>query len=282
MHNLLALVVVVSACGTDIRDEDTPDPEGYEPLITAAWQLPAGTEKYLCVRKTVTKDIWIKSIRPITPLGTHHNVLMSGPPDAPDGTVECNSTLPKPSIYASAVGTQPLDMPEGVAIHLKPGDQLLMNLHLFNAGSDPLAGTTGIEIAETAPVDAQHQAAVVLAGKAQGLVVPPGMSTQTGTCTTPSGLTIFAVAPHMHLRGIHMKITYDASILFDEDYSFDEQQFHVLPQPVPTIAGRKYVVDCSYYNETAAQLTFGESTEQEMCYALTFVYPVPPADNCTQ
>ena len=57
--------------------------------------------------------MWISAIRPVVPVGTHHTVLMVGPVDAPDGTVECESALVKPSIYASGVGTQPLVLPDG-------------------------------------------------------------------------------------------------------------------------------------------------------------------------
>ncbi len=285
----LLILAIVTACGTDVRpgdddgsedSGDTKPDDGYEELIAADWTLPASTETYLCVRKTITQDTWIKAIRPVAPEGTHHTVLMIGAADGPDGSVECNSSLTKPALYASGVGTDSLEMPDGVAIHVKPGDQLLMNLHLFNAGDTALSGTAGIEIMPTVAVDAAHQAAVVLAGKASGLSVQPGMATQTGTCTTPGGHTIFAVAPHMHTRGIHMKVSYGARVLHDDDYSFDEQRFHVLAPVVQTVLGQKLQIECTYFNETAATIGFGESTTQEMCFALTFVYPVPPSNLC--
>jgi len=283
MQKAMFLFVLV-ACGTDVQPDDEPSDgggtDGYAPLITSSWQLPPSTEKYLCVRKTLTADTWIKSLRPIAPLGTHHAVLMLGAPDAADGTVECNSGLPKPGIYASGVGTNVLELPAGVAVHAKAGDQLLLNLHLFNAGTDPLSGTSGVEFTTTDPASVVHEAGVVLVGKATGLYVDTGMTTQTGTCTTPAGTTLFAVAPHMHLLGTHMKATYGSQVLYDEDYTFDGQHFQMIDPMISTVANGTYTVTCSYYNP-GAPVTFGESTTDEMCYALTYVYPPPKVNSCT-
>jgi len=291
MRKLLVLVSL-TACGTDLRpvDELPPDGgdspgdssggDGYVSLVSGAWTLTPGTEKYLCVRKTVTQDLWIRSIHAVAPLGTHHTVLMTGPADAPDGTTECNSALLKPPVYGSGVGTPPLDMPAGVAIHLVPGDQLLLNLHLYNTSDSMMAGTSGIDIVTTDRAAVQHEAGVVLAGKAAGLYVATGTSTQTGTCTTPAGMTLFAVGPHMHTRGKHMKVTYGARVALDQDYSFDDQRFHMIEPPITTVAGGKYEVTCTYDNP-GAPIGFGESTDDEMCYASTFVYPRPTATSCT-
>jgi hypothetical protein len=286
MRNLLAAALLMTACGTDFPHDDGTDAgsdgDSYTRLIADSWQLPPSTEKYLCVRKTVTTEIWISAIRPIAPLGTHHTVLMVGPADAPDGTVDCESALLKPSIYASGVGTQPFVLPDGVAIHLKPGDQLLLNLHLYNSDTESLTGTSGIEIVEADAATVQHEAGVVLAGKAAGLYVAPGSSTQTGTCTTPAGSTLFAITPHMHVLGTHMNVTYGTRTVFDEDYTFDDQRVHPIEPAITTVAGGKYAVTCSYVNTTGAAVTFGEHTGEEMCYALTFVYPPPTVASCTQ
>ena len=85
----------------------------------------------------------------------------------------------------------------------------------------------------------------------------------------------------MHLLGTHMKIAYQGATVMDQDYSFDGQRFDVLAQPIATVAGGKLVVDCTYANYTGSTVYFGEHTQDEMCFALTFVYPAPAADQCT-
>lgn len=274
---------------SDVPQADAgPGADGYVTLIEGDWTLPSGTEKYVCVRTTVTSDVWISAIRPVAPPGTHHTVLMLGAPDGPDGITDCASSLVKPAIYASGVGTQALEMPTGVAVHVKPGQQLLLNLHLFNSGDEPLDGASGIEILRADPATIEHEAGVVLAGKAQGLQVPPGKSTQIGTCTTPADVTVFAIAPHMHMLGTHMKVSYAAtatatpSVLLDGPYAFDEQRFQLLTPQLTSTAGGKLKVECSYMNPSVDTVVFGEHTEEEMCYALTFIYPPIDVESCTR
>lgn len=287
--------LATAACGVDQMPGDDdggggdpPPADGFTRLIDGSWTLPASTEKYVCVRVTAKADTYIQSIRPVAPVGTHHTVLMLGAPDGPDGTTDCTSALMKPAIYASGVGTQPLELPAGVAVHVKPGQQLLLNLHLFNATDTTISGTSGIEILPTEPAAVQHEAGVVLIGKAAGLTVPPNMSTQTGRCTTPANVTMFALAPHMHMLGSHMKVSYanldgsGARVLMDQAYSFDEQRFASLAQPLVTGAGGKITVECSYFNSTGKTVYFGESSTEEMCYALSFVYPAPTVEQCLQ
>jgi hypothetical protein len=296
MRSLLASLLVLAACGvpptpfgsgSDSGSGSGSGSSAYVPLITNSWSLPASTEEYLCVRQTVQSDMYIKAIEPIAPVGTHHSVLEAGSATGPDGTTLCSSEFVNPSLFASGVGTGPLELPDGVAIHLVAGEQLLLNLHLFNSTDDAMTGTSGISIIPTDAADVQQEAGAVLAGKTEGLVVVPGASTQTGTCTTGAGSTIFAAAPHMHLLGTHLTATYTppgggtATTLIDEDYSFDAQNY--LPQSpmIQTQAGGKLTVVCSYFNPTGAPVYFGESTTDEMCFSMTLEYPPPAQPECT-
>jgi len=293
MRLALASLMVLVACGTDAASTgvdasgaaDAPPgtdapigTPGYTSLISGSWSLPNGTETYRCIRLTATSDMWITAIHPIAPLGTHHTVLMLGPPDGPDGNVECGSALVKPSIFASGVGTEALVLPDGIAIKVAAGQQMLLNLHLFNASEATITGTSGIEVKTAEASAVVHEAGALLAGKDQGLIVQPGRTTQTGTCSLPAGTTVIAMAPHMHLLGVHMKVTYQAAtpqVIYDQDYAFDAQRYVLLPTPMTSDGTNKLTVDCTYMNPSATPVRFGEHTEQEMCYALSLVYPAP-------
>ena len=127
-----------------------------------------------------------------------------------------------------------------------------------------------------------HEAGVILAGKSQGLQAVPGASTQIGRCTTPADVTVYAIAPHMHVLGTRMKVTYGAQVLHDAPYTFDGQRYEIVDPPLVTTAGGVMNVECSYFNPTGTTVGFGESTEQEMCYALTFVSPPQDGETCTR
>ena len=100
--------------------------------------------------------------------------------------------------------------------------------------------------------------------------------------------TVFAVGPHMHLLGRHMKVSYaDAAgapprTLLDVDYSFDDQRLHPLDQMLVTTQGGKVTVECTYFNPSGTTVGFGEHTNDEMCFAISYVYPAPPVTTCTK
>lgn len=253
---------------------------GYTLLIEGAWTVPSGDEDYRCVRKTVTKDGWVSAIRPKLPTGTHHTVLtLETQPSEPDGTTACDAGTNGPHmIYGSGVGTTEFVMPEGVAVPIPAGSQLVLNLHLFNVSQSPLSGTSGIEVKYVAQSDVVHEAQVTLAGKMDGLVAQPGTSTDTGVCTLEDDTTIFAVLPHMHQLGSHLKAdTAPTSgiptTLLDVDYTFDDQQYFPMEPEVSLVAGDKINVACTYENPSATPVYYGDSSKEEMCFASIFEYP---------
>lgn len=265
-------------------DPSAPDasPGDWVTLLTGDWNLPAGTESYTCVYVTVDQDVWFDGVEAIAPLGTHHTVLSMGPPQHADGVVGCTAVTNYNSmLYASGVGTDPFTFPEGVAMHVPAGNQLLLNLHLFNFSDTPLTGTSGNRVRTVNPADVQYEAASVLAGKALGLIVPPGESTSRGTCNMTGDTNIFAMIPHMHMLGTHMKVTLESSdmgnvVIHDQGYSFDQQFVDYTDPIVPMKAGDRMLVDCTYNNTTGGTVYFGDSSLAEMCFAITFRYPPVP------
>jgi hypothetical protein len=83
-----------------------------------------------------------------------------------------------------------------------------------------------------------------------------------------------------------MKVSYanadgnGARVLHDQPYSFDEQRFGLLAPQLVSAAGGRITVECSYFNPTGQTVYFGESSTEEMCYALGFIYPAPTAQQC--
>lgn len=258
-------------------------------LLAGDWELDPADEGYRCVSFTVPEDMYVSAFRPIAPNGTHHTVLSREVSAQPDGIYSCDAATNGPvMIYGSGVGTTPLEFPQGVAVKLKAGEKLLLNLHLFNVSPSPLSGRSGIEVRRVDPTDVEHEAEMLLAGKDQGLVVDTGENTQTGYCTMAGDVTVFAVIPHMHQLGIHMKVSAQTSggvkPMIDADYTFDDQQYHVQDPLIQLQAGDQVQVDCTYYNDRGETVHFGDSSLAEMCYAGIYRYPAlgTPFITCTQ
>ena len=291
---VLAIGSVLAGCGDSVSSGSGGDGTGggttsattgvgagpsgqWELLLEGAWSLPPGSEDYVCVIATIPEDTYVGAFRPIAPLGTHHTVL-TRTDSGVDGVYPCDvGTNGENMIYGSGVGTEPGYFPPGVAVKLEAGDKVLLNLHLFNASPNPLEGTSGIEIQRIDSSAVEHEAESVLAGTLSLLIPPNSTVTETGYCTLPSAVTLFAVAPHMHQIGEHMKVTATNAggdhVVLDADYSFDEQRHYPVDPQIPLESGDQIRVDCRYANPTNETVTWGDSSNAEMCFAGLYIYP---------
>lgn len=257
---------------------DASDDIGWQTVIAGDWTLEPRSERYVCVRKTLDRDTTFGAMRAINPLGTHHTLLTIGEPDAPDGVSDCDASVNHPLLVAgSGVGTNPLEFPAGVVMKVDKGQQLLLNLHLFNVGDQPLTGTSGTEVEPRAAADALHVGQAILAGTLR-IMLPPGeRTTVSGACTMGDDVTIFGVGPHMHQLGVHLKAVAESSVqgdvtLSDGPYDFENQQVKLVG-PVEMKAGDRVRVDCTYENTTKKVVQFGDSSLAEMCFAGILRYP---------
>ena len=253
---------------------------GWKTLVTGKWDLEAGTESYRCVRYTLPQDVDIGSFRALIPLGTHHTVLTVGEATStPDGISGCSAaTNAQRQIAGSGVGTNDYVLPKGVAVHLRAGQQLLLNLHLFNVSDELLSGTSGTLIKTIEKREIEHKAEVTLAGPVNLTIPSGGPTLQSGNCTFMQEGTIIALLPHMHQLGIHLKATAHSSVdgdvvIHDAPYDFDEQVVYPLEKPVHMKLGDKLQVDCTYMNTTSKTVNFGDSSLAEMCFAGIMRYP---------
>jgi len=295
---LLLLLVFASACGGSmgtgpvIGDDDAPPDapvtvDGFTTLMEGDWSLAPGQESYFCVYVTVPRDLYVKAFRPINPLGTHHTVLTRYTGASPaDGTVPCNvGTNGQSMIYGSGIGAPDFTFPTGVGLHLEAGTRLLLNLHVYNASDAELTGRSGTLFQEATAAEIQNLAELVLAGPTVALNVPPGVTTQSGTCNlsslTNEPIQVFALSQHMHKLGTHMRsvVTRGATeiVLQDIPYNFEEQAFHLTPSLVELRPGDVLETECTFDNTTGSLVRFGESSDDEMCFTDIFYYPAQGA-----
>jgi hypothetical protein len=257
--------------------------DGWLRLIEADWALGPQTEGYRCIRQTMTRDVYVTAFAPLVPTGTHHTVLeVHRSSVEPDGVTVCGVTAGgERRLQGAGAGTQPTPLPDGVAMKIGAGEQLLMNLHLFNATNDVLRGTSGMRIKVAAQEQVKYEAEVRLMGPLT-LQIPRGQVTQGGSCKFGSPATVFSVAPHMHQLGVHAKVVAHSSIggdrvLLDMPYEFTHQLVYPIA-PVQLAAGDSISVECTYLNTTDRTVSWGDSTLSEMCFASVGAYPSTNSD----
>jgi hypothetical protein len=304
MRNALGAAVVLFAigCGNDggmNTGDDAPvidapvggepdaatPPSGFTRLIGRTWSLNAGQlDTYRCIRATVTADTYITNIVAQAPAGTHHTVLSisSSRTAGPDGEYNCDvGELGTQMLYASGVGTSPLDFPTDVGVKIPAGTQIHLNLHLFNATDGVITGDSGIYVKSQStppPVLAE----MVFAGKFNFAIpannTPYNVGPAGSGCAAANDYKLFAVWPHMHKLATHQKMTITRNgmptmVVHDLDFHFEEQTYYKQAPEIQVLAGDQIAVTCTYVNNTGAVVRFGDSSNTEMCFTGMYRYP---------
>jgi hypothetical protein len=309
----ILLCALLIACGGNPGggdDDDVPGdganpadsavvPEGYTRLIGRTWSLPAPTgstpDEYRCVRFTVPEDMYVTSIQAQAPAGTHHTVLSfagSNGTAGPDGNDDgCDFTnIGMDMLYASGLNESKLDFPTDVGLKFSAGQQLHLNLHLFNATDNAISGDTAI-LVKASPTPPPTLAEMVFAGRFQisigaGTPAAPKTTTLTGGCNNTKTYTLFAVWPHQHQLGTHQKVSVvrnaATTVLHDGPYDFQEQNYYLQNPMFDVLPGDRINVECTWVNDGPA-VGFGESSNQEMCFSGFYRFPAQNDGrfNCT-
>jgi hypothetical protein len=191
---------------------------------------------------------------------------------------ECN-VLFRPTwmpVFGTGIGDQDLLLPEGSAQILPEGTQLLIQLHLFNTTTSEIVTRTKVRMHKTDVVDPLPVGFYVF-GTSEVELPPASNSTVSNDCTVPDEVVIGAMLPHMHYLGqsltFEMGDANDPSApmreVFKRDpYSFDDQYVEPFDLTIP--AGTPTRVTCEFDNPDPRTVTFGESSENEMCFLVTY------------
>ena len=91
-------------------------------------------------------------------------------------------------------------------------------------------------------------------------------------------MSVFAILPHMHQMGRHLTFWHtpaggDEQVVFDRDYDFDAQHLEMYDPFVELAPGDTIRVECTWDNATNETVTFGESSNDEMCFAGLWSFP---------
>jgi hypothetical protein len=251
--------------------------DGWQRLMEAEWELAPGSEGYRCMTLTIPRDVYLTAFAPQSPAGTHHATFgVSATPNGPDQVVACGvGSVGERRLQGSGAGSEPGELPPGVAMPLHAGEQVAMNLHLFNVSDEPLRGRSGMWVKTVAAHDVQFEAETVLAGPLS-LDIPIGRSTHSGGCTLRADATVYGVGPHMHQTGAHLRAVAETAAgeleIYDGDYDFNHQLFHAI-DAVELKAGDRVRVECTYQNDTDRTLHWGDSSLDEMCFVSLGLYP---------
>jgi hypothetical protein len=179
-------------------------------------------------------------------------------------------------------------LPPDVGMYLpSPGSglQLQLDVHYNNlGGTTEELDASGVEICVITSKSKfrPKMASVFRWFSALPLIWPRSTVDNFGTCrvrTTNGPLHILTSSPHMHKLGVHAKFEVTrtdgtTTTIHDKPFAFEDQRTFMLTPEVLVNTGDVITTTCRYTNPTAQFVTYGDSTEGEMCFNFALYYPM--------
>jgi len=242
------------------------------PTVTVA----AGQERYVCYTRTLDADLAVDRFDYAAKSYVHHIFFSRTLQPEPDGVSECDVLFRTTWIplFVAGNGSAHLAYPQGAATLLPKGTQIVVQLHLLNASSGPQDVNVDIEMRRSTE---KNPVAVGLYafGTQRISLAPNAASSISYECTTRQDIQSFTMLAHMHRLGTKMTLEVaDGSGAYHEVFRRDPYDFNnqfLDPAPLQIAKGTKTRITCTYDNTTNAAVTYGESTNNEMCFLATFV-----------
>jgi hypothetical protein len=251
------------------------------------------------------EDVYITGFEPIIDHAaiSHHTVLFQAPAGEADAMVTDPGTqsfkcdiIPDwdwMTLHAWAPGNNPVEMPPGGGVKIEGGSQLVLQMHYFD--SVPDASTTqdlpGYYLNTTDSVDTEILFAPF---GPEDFEIPAGAANHSETLEyafqdiygLPLTTTIYGVFPHMHVLGKSYDFHgttpggQEKCIAKADRYDFANQPTYWFDEPVVFAPEDELSTTCTWDNSAAnpdqingtpQDVTWGENTDQEMCYAILYV-----------
>jgi len=274
-------------------------------LKTAAPMAPHFVDgnEYRCflIDDDVPEDTWIAGVQFLSdhPQIAHHALLFVDPDGGSERYITeqaskswtCPSVFPDPGwmqLHAWAPSGGAVEFPDGMGIKVTAHSQIILQMHYYQGTDKTLKDQPGYAFKLE---DSASRELFYLPFGPDNFRIPAGDPSYTATENLPMsylyGLSfdLFGVMPHMHFLGSGYDFHVDNAdgsqtcIARSEDYDFSTQPTYWFQTPI-TIPGTSTLsVSCTWdnsesnphqTNDPPVDVTWGENTQQEMCFALMY------------
>jgi len=187
------------------------------------------------------------------------------------------------SLGGWALGGRAMELPEGLAIPVAKGSDLILSTHFHPSGSKQTEkSTVGLYFASRPPTQAFTAIQLPpIFGVLEGLDIPAGQERYTvkDSFTLPVDVRAFSVGAHAHYLGKEMKLTATfpdgaaRTLFWIKDWDFSWQERYRFEDFVSLPKGTRLDVEITWDNSAAnkrnpsrppARVTWGEESNDEM------------------
>jgi hypothetical protein len=267
-------------------------------------QFVDGNE-YRCflIDDSVDADTWIAGFEFLmdSPSISHHAVLFIDPNGGSEARITdqasqswtCPSVQPEANwqtVHAWAPSGGAVEFPDGMGLRLRAGQQLIMQMHYWAGADGPVEDLPGYALKLVDDIDREM---LYLPFGPDSFVIPAGAPAHTETSSVAmlwlgGAYDVFGVMPHMHVLGVGYDFVgttaegAETCISRSDAYDFALQPTYWFDEPVRLEATDRLDVSCTWDNSAAnprqlndppIDVSWGENTQQEMCYALMYASP---------
>lgn len=285
--------VVGPATGADgnVALAAPPAGQGFQ-IVVGPFEVPTGQEvqKNFYMKFPSDQDVYITKVEIAYNVGSHHlNIFKSDGLDVPDRVEDSFSAIQWEAwdmVASSQRESLVWTLPEGVAIHLKPNQQMNFQTHYVNASSQKTPSGTGKAVVNFYTTDRANVSALVGAIFANNKeVLLPARTEATFRKVVdalPTEAHILWMTGHFHSWGKSFAVNrWDGAQMGEEVYrsaNWDEPPVQFYNPPLEVKAGESLVYTTTHVNNTAQEVKFGPHVEtEEHANLFIYYYPAPEA-----
>lgn len=297
------LCILFLAASADARASRLRKPKRGFQMRSSTFVVAPGADEEWCEYRRLPnkKAIEAQGFELRMPAGAHHFVLW-----AYNGNVEDDSQFPTgPVKVPGCTGIGPGDslvpvnlfgnqtpnarvrFPKGIAVRLKPHQQVWLNPHMKNFGTEDLDARTTFNIITARPGTVEHHAESFVVGNIPGIDIPAG-GTQTlvSEWAAPADLNVIQVSTHQHHHGVYVGVELEqpdgsfARLHENESWEHPEElwtdreaPWRDMDPPVLRLTkGQRMRFTCKWVNTDTKRIRFGVETTDEMCFVTGYFY----------
>ncbi len=279
-----SLLVSVAGCGS------TPAAEVSGPAVetlavdTGAFDAPVGDSFTCFYTSTITeREISAANVIGTQPPGGHHMIVYysTDKPKAPTSHPCDDAEMQNwQQIGGISTGEPVVAVPDGAAVKIPKGAQIVLQSHYINTTSGPLHVRDQAKVVIVEPSAVKQYLNYWAFVNVLFDIPPNGDQTAVSTCRVQKDLNVVLLLGHMHELGKHFKLEQidDAgkslATLYDTKWS-PEFTSHPplikreLAAPFVIKSGTRLRQTCDWHNSTPQEVKF----PREMCVSFAYYYP---------
>ena len=261
-------------------------------LVVPPFPVPAGQEVQRCYYMKFPSDVDVdvgSLTLDISP-GSHHFQVYVNDENLPDGSEPCFQVVDFNRwhlTFATQTAAMGWTLPEGVAMHFKANQQVMIQTHYVNAGalSTP-SGIGGGTLHFHEMKGAKTHLGSIFAVNHDIHLPPHQMSSVDAMCPFDHDVKIAALSGHYHFTGLDFTATHWSPSGSDPNpfykvTGFSDLRFQTWAEADAPAFAAGTAIDwhCDYNNTNDYELVFGaRESNHEHCNMFVFYWPAEPQE----